>query len=145
MIKTEKAYQEALKKIEKDQNFLQQQKQSLMESAFTYEQIDNVLAPAISFNEQLKEQVAHYEHIKRGEFPPIFNMNEIGKSLIAYRIYIGMNQKELAAKLNVSPAQLSRDERNEYYGASVEKIQRVIDAMGMALTIKIGKPHSENL
>ncbi|WP_241156832.1 helix-turn-helix transcriptional regulator [Bacillus sp. FJAT-42376] len=40
-----------------------------------------------------------------------------------------MSQQDLANKLNVSPSQVSRDERNEYYGATFERIQSVMDAM----------------
>ncbi|MFD0958084.1 helix-turn-helix domain-containing protein [Paenibacillus chungangensis] len=42
-----------------------------------------------------------------------------------------MTQSELARKLEVSEAQVSRDERNEYYGATAEKIEAVMSAMGM--------------
>jgi hypothetical protein len=37
-----------------------------------------------------------------------------------------MNQQQLADKLGVS-----RDERNEYYGATIERIQDVMESMGM--------------
>lgn len=90
------------------------------------EQIKMAIDPLISFHEQLKEEIEHYEKIKRGSFNPIYKFTDIGKTLIAYRIYIGMSQAELAEKLGVSDSQVSRDERHEYYGATTEKIESVI-------------------
>lgn len=57
--------------------------------------------------------------------------------LTAYRIYLSMPQTELAKRLSVSEAQVSRDERNEYYGATTEKIEHVMKALGMKATINI--------
>ena len=57
--------------------------------------------------------------------------------MIVYRIYWGMAQAELAKKLGVTESQVSRDERHEYYGATTEKIETVMDAMGMKATINI--------
>ncbi|WP_168118571.1 SEC-C metal-binding domain-containing protein [Paenibacillus sp. HB172176] len=60
---------------------------------------------------------------------PTIKLIDIGKALVAYRIYTGISQQELAARLNVSEAQVSRDERHEYYGATKERIQEVMQAM----------------
>ncbi len=95
------------------------------------------IQPLISFHEQLKAEVEYYEKIKRGSFNPIYKFTDIGKTLIAYRIYLGMTQAELANKLGVSESQVSRDERHEYYGATTEKIETVMEAMGMKATINI--------
>jgi transcriptional regulator with XRE-family HTH domain len=40
-----------------------------------------------------------------------------------------MSQKELAERSGVSEAQVSRDERNVYHNITVERIQKVIDAL----------------
>lgn len=85
----------------------------------------------------LKAEVEYYERIKRGTFNPIYKFTDIGKTLIAYRIYLNMPQFELAKRLQVSEAQVSRDERNEYYGATTEKIENVMKALGMRATINI--------
>jgi len=50
---------------------------------------------------------------------------------------LGINQKELAQKLNVSEGQISKDERNEYHGVTLEKAQRILDALGVTLTTKV--------
>ncbi|MFS0728349.1 transcriptional regulator [Paenibacillus sp. 1P07SE] len=137
MIKNETAYQKAQDKLKQDKAFISNEKKRFEEMGLNEEQISMAIEPLISFHEQLKEEVEYYERIKRGSFNPIHKFTDIGKSLIAYRIYINMTQSELAKKLDVSEAQVSRDERNEYYGATTEKIENVMSAMGMKATINI--------
>ena len=61
----------------------------------------------------------------------------MGTLLIALRTANGLSQKDLAQKLDVSEAQVSRDERNEYHGITVERAKRVLDAMGETLTTRV--------
>ncbi|CAM4303049.1 transcriptional regulator [Paenibacillus alkaliterrae] len=137
MIKNETAYQKAIGKLKQDKEFIAKEKLRFKEMGLNDEQIDMAIEPLLSFHEQLKEEVEYYERIKRGSFNPILKFTDIGKSLIAYRIYMNMTQSELARKLEVSETQVSRDERNEYYGATTEKIEAVMSAMGMKATINI--------
>lgn len=137
MIKTESAYKQAVEKLKQDKAFIKEQIEKLEEMGLEADHIELAIQPYISFHEQLKEEVEYYEKIKRGEFAPVFNLLNIGKTLIAYRIYIGMSQQELAEKLGVSPSQVSRDERNEYFGATIERIQNVMEAMKMNSITKI--------
>ncbi|RWR06238.1 helix-turn-helix domain-containing protein [Siminovitchia fortis] len=137
MIKTESAYKQAVEKLKQDKIFIKEKREKLLEMGLEEDHIELAMQPYITFHEQLKEEVEYYEQIKRGEFGPVFNLQTIGKTLIAYRIYIGMSQQELAEKLGVSPSQVSRDEKNEYFGATIERIQSVMDAMGMISVTKI--------
>ncbi|QGQ94164.1 XRE family transcriptional regulator [Paenibacillus psychroresistens] len=137
MIKNETAYQKALEKLKQDKIFTTKEKVRFVEMGLNDEQVNMAVEPLISFHEQLKEEVEYYERVKRGLFNPIHKFTDIGKSLIAFRIYMNMTQSELAKKLEVSEAQISRDERNEYYGATTEKIEAVMSAMGMKATINI--------
>lgn len=137
MIKNESAYQKAVEKLKLDQEFINNEKNRFAEMGLNSEQIKMAIQPLLSFHEQLKSEVEYYEKIKRGSFNPIYKFTDIGKTLIAYRIYLGMTQSELANKLGVSEPQVSRDERHEYYGATTEKIETVMEAMGMKTTINI--------
>jgi len=137
MIKTESAYKKSLEKLQEDKTFIQKQKRTLEEMGLTSEQVEKALQPSITFHEQLKEEVTYYERIRRGEFEPIINLYNLGKTLISYRIYLGLSQQELADRLGISPSQVSRDERNEYYGATVERIQEVMEAMKLVSKTEI--------
>ena len=57
----------------------------------------------------------------------------VGRAQTAYEI----SQRELAKRLNVHESQVSRDERNEYFGVSVERAVKVLDALGVRLRTRI--------
>ena len=58
----------------------------------------------------------------------------IGRRLVQARIYRRMTQQELAAKLGITAQQVSRDERNEYHNAGIERIKKVMEALGLEMT-----------
>lgn len=137
MIKTEKEYKEAKERLEREFEELEQHELKMKKSGMTKSQIHLAIDPLASFAHQLKEEVDEYEKLKRGQFDIIENLNGLGHMLVALRIFKGMKQKELAKKLGVKEAQVSRDERNEYHGASIEKIQKVLEALGGRLRSKV--------
>lgn len=137
MIRNEREYQAMLERLEQDKLFIKTQEADLQSLGLSEEQVKRAMEPALSFHEQLKEEVAYYEKIRRGDFQAITRLPHIGRMLIALRIHRGMTQKELAGRLQVSEAQVSRDERNEYHGISLEKAQRVVEALGFSLISEV--------
>ncbi len=63
--------------------------------------------------------------------------------LIAARIANGVTQRELAERLGVSEAQVSRDERNEYHGITVDRAQRILDVLDEKVSARIEKREPE--
>lgn len=137
MIRTEKEYQEMLRRLDQDCEFIQKQREQLEQMNLTEEQINRAMEPALSFHEQLKEEVEYYERIKRGDFEALINLVGLEKLLIGIRISLGISQAELARRLGVSEAQVSKDERNEYHGISIEKAQRILNALNVTVTSRV--------
>ena len=137
MIKTEKEYQELVLKLENDLQFIELQREHFKNMDLTDEQVKKALEPSICFHEQLKEEVEYYEKIKRGEFTALENFDGMGRFLIGLRIYLGITQSELATRLEVAEAQISRDEKNEYHGASIEKVKRILEALSVTVSISL--------
>lgn len=137
MIRTESEYQECLKRLAQDREFIAKQKQALIDSGLSGEQVMRALEPALSFHEQLVEEVSWYERVKRRDFGTIHNLTGLGQWLIAVRIANGITQAELAKRLSVSESQVSRDERNEYHGITLERAQRILDALGEQVNIQL--------
>jgi DNA-binding XRE family transcriptional regulator len=102
----------------------------LKELKLAKEEIKRVLDPIQSFHLQLKEEVQSYERLKRGEFDEVRNFDGMGRLFVALRISQGMTQRELAERLGVHESQVSRDERNEYHGITLERANRLLDALG---------------
>ncbi len=137
MIKTEKEYLEAKKRLVQEFQAIANHQTKLKENGLNEDQIKLAIDPLASFAHQLKEEVEEYEQLRRGNFKVLENFYGIGRTLVALRIFKGLKQKDLAEKLGIKDSQLSRDERNEYYGASIEKIQKVLDALNVTLKTKI--------
>lgn len=137
MIKTEKEYLEAKSRLEQEYKTLEDHEKKMKAAGLNSEQMKLAIDPLITFTLQLREEVEEYEKLKRGQFDAFVNLSGLGRTLIALRIYKGMTQKELAEKLDVLEPQVSRDERNEYHGASIEKIQKVLNALNVTIKSEI--------
>ena len=129
MIKTETEYRLTKERIEQSKAAALRQREQLMAQGMTAEQIERVMEPMLTFQMQFVEEVQAYERIKNGDLSPIHNLNQIGLMLVALRIARGMTQKALAERLGVSESLVSRDEGNDYHGVSVERAQRILDAL----------------
>lgn len=135
MIKTEQEYKRSLEQLKHHERLLSEQRNELKEMGLTDEQIERGLSPARLFQERIRAEVEEYERYKSGDFDMTCTFDNIGRQLIAFRIYKGLSQAELAKRLGVSAPQVSRDERNEYGGASMEKVKQVLKALGMEVVI----------
>jgi hypothetical protein len=81
-------------------------------------------------------------HAGQGDFDELRNFEGLGRLLIALRVFQGLSQRELAEKLSVHESQVSRDERNEYHGVTVERANRILEALGAELrTTIVTTPH----
>lgn len=137
MIRSEKEYREAVERLRQDEEVLALQKEKLEGLGLSEEEVRRALEPMLSFRAQLEEEVEWYERVRRRDFGVIRDLSAVGTLLIALRIANGLSQRELAEKLGVSEAQVSRDERNEYHGITVDRAQRVLDAMNETLTSRV--------
>ena len=139
MIRNEQEYREAVRRMRDEADRLKQQKEKLKEMGLTREQTKRAMDPMMSFHEQLKEEVESYERLRRGEFEELWNFHGVGQLLVALRITQGISQRELAERLGVHESQVSRDERNEYHGVTVERAQRVLDALEVEVRSMVEK------
>ncbi|PTX53970.1 helix-turn-helix protein [Melghirimyces profundicolus] len=136
MIKTDAEYQKSLRQLEVQRKDIEQKEKFFREKGLTEEQTKIALEPLWAFYYNIEDEVRYYENVKKGKFSCSTNLKQVGHLLICYRIYKGITQKELADRLGVSPAQVSRDERNEYKGASSDKLQRVAEKLGIPLSVQ---------
>jgi transcriptional regulator with XRE-family HTH domain len=49
----------------------------------------------------------------------------------------GISQRQLARRLNLHESQVSRDERNEYFGITLERAVRILEALHVRLHTKV--------
>ncbi len=142
MIRTEREHRDALKRLQEDTRIIRKQREQMKSFGLKEAQIKKSMEPLISFHLQLKEEVEWYKQVKTGRFKPLKSIDQIGLLLIGVRIRSGLSQKQLAERLSVSEAVVSRDEKNEYHGITVDRAQKILNAMQVSIQISpknIGK------
>src|SRR5947207_3099181 len=137
MIRNEAEYQHGSARLEEERGRLAEHRERLKTTGLSDEEIKRVIDPIESFHLQLKEEAESYERLKRGEFDELDNLRGLGQLLISLRIAQGISQRELAKRLDVHESQVSRDERNEYFGITLERAIKVLDALNVRLHSRV--------
>ncbi|UYV12368.1 MAG: helix-turn-helix domain-containing protein [Phycisphaera sp.] len=137
MIRNESEYQKAVERAEAERQRFAEHEAAWREQGFTDEQIVKLREPLESFHLQLVEEIESYERLKQGQIDEFENLDGLRQVLIGLRIARGMSQRDLAKQLGVSETQVSRDERNEYHGVTVERAHRVLEALGVKLVTRV--------
>ena len=137
MIRSESEYQQAVARLEAERKRFAEHAKSWKKQGFTAAQVAKLREPLESFHLQLAEEVESYERLKRGQFGEFENLQGLGQVLIGLRIARGMTQRELARRMDADETAVSRDERNEYHGITVERAKKVLDALGVRLVTRV--------
>jgi hypothetical protein len=137
MIRNETEYQEALKRIADEKARLAQYAANWRAKGYGSDEVAALSEPLESFHLQLVEEVQSYERLKQGQFGEFENLQGLGQVLIGVRIARGMTQRQLAERLGVNETMVSRDERNEYHGITVDRARRVLEALGVRLVTRV--------
>jgi DNA-binding XRE family transcriptional regulator len=137
MIRNETEYKEAVARLGEERRRLTEHANRLKDTGLTPDEIKRVVDPMESFHLQFQEEVESYERLKRGEFDDLDNLRGLGPMLIALRIAQGISQRDLAKRLDVHESQISRDERNEYFGITLERAIKILDALNVRLKTKV--------
>ena len=86
-----------------------------------------------SQHEELAAEVEEYEVLQSGEINTFVadSWAEIPRLLIKARIALGLNHRDLAARLGVKEQQVQRWEASDYESATIGTIKQVIAALGV--------------
>ncbi len=140
MIRNEAEYQQARERLAAEKKRLDELADRLAAAGLGADERKRVLDPVVSFHQQLEEEVASYERLVRGDFGEVENLHGLGQMLIGLRIALGLSQRQLAERLGVHESQVSRDERNDYHGATIERVSRLLDALGVTARLRLDSP-----
>jgi hypothetical protein len=137
MIKTQREYEQSRQTLEEWRTSGERLRASLVAAGLSPEHVELAMAAHLTMQDQMEGELAWYDRARRGEIYPLPNLTSIGLSLIALRLAKGLTQRQLAERLGVNEAQVSKDERNEYHGISVGRAQRIIDALEGSVTLSV--------
>ena len=87
----------------------------------------------------LRDEVEEFEALKSGQRPVLEfdSFDQLPRGLISARIAAGMTQGDLARKLGIHEQQVQRYESTNYASASLRRVQDVIDALGVAVQLRV--------
>ena len=137
MIRTDREYRDALRRLDEARAVAEVQSRSLQASGLPTAHLELVMSPLAAMQEQIEGEISWYERARGGDIRPVGRLSDVGASLIALRIARGLTQRQLAERLGVNEAQVSKDERNDYRGITVERAQRVLDALDGSVTVTL--------
>ena len=86
--------------------------------------------------EDLSLEIRDYEALRSSKATTleIDDFNRLGDGLIQARVAKGMTQKQLAERLGVRPQQIQRYEKERYEGATLKRLNEVINALGVRVS-----------
>jgi transcriptional regulator with XRE-family HTH domain len=137
MIRSESEYREAVLQATKSFDRLNQYRSELECKGYSPDEVENALGPMLSLRADSLEEIRRYERIRSGDLSSFRSLRSIGQLLIAARIAAGLSQRQLANRLGNHESQVSRDEKNEYQGISIERASQILDALSVEVRLEV--------
>jgi transcriptional regulator with XRE-family HTH domain/Zn-dependent peptidase ImmA (M78 family) len=95
--------------------------------------------------DELREQLEEYEALRSGDRTvlEVNSFDELPRALIQARIASGMSQRDLGERLGLKEQQIQNYEATEYASASLERITKVVHALGITVRKDIFLPNTD--
>ncbi len=136
MIRTEKDYTAAIREHADMQDRLVRLRLSLQEQGYAEDVIADLMDSELAFARQIGSDIELYEQSSSRQFGTT-DWENIGLLLINLRIANRVKQRDLADRLGVDESVVSRDERNEYRGITVERAGRILQALDERVELSV--------
>jgi Helix-turn-helix len=131
-IGSDREYREAAERLEDLRRRVHGIRDDLARRGLDGDAVRLATAPQEAMADDIASEIELYQRLKAGDSTavPRYASDERGKALVCLRIVKGWSQRQLAEALGVSEAVVSRDERNDYRGISLEQYGKVVHALG---------------
>jgi ribosome-binding protein aMBF1 (putative translation factor) len=136
MLRTDRELEAMKVQLSRLNELYETQLADLKSKGLSEEQAKDSLSSSLTYAKQCQEEMGLYEKLKKGELPPAEHFSTRGKYFVAARIARGMTQRELAEQLGTKESAVSRDERNEYHGISMEKMDRLAAVLKLKVLVE---------
>lgn len=143
MIKSDREKARKLQEIKDCEKIIEQNRELLTRIGLPEEQISANIQPTIEIRDRIQMEVEEYDSLQSGKEPSATSIEGIGDLLVKLRIFQKLTQKALADKIGVDETQVSRDERNHYKGVSLERLLKVVTALGVNVEVTVHKQEEQ--
>lgn len=137
MIRSDSELRSAKAELKKKRSDLRAQREALKQKGANADVLGVALKPQEDAVDALVREIKVYESSRSGSFGELRNLSDFGRLLVSIRLASGLSQLELAKRLEVDPSQVSRDERTEYRGVTIERANKILEAMGADLRSRL--------
>ena len=92
-----------------------------------------------SVRDELRMQLDEYDTLRSGKHKVITvdSFSDLPRALIQARIAARLSQKQLAERLGLKEQQIQQYEATEYSSASLTRIQEILQALGVQVSLRI--------
>ena len=103
------------------------------------EEVDKLLREGKQVVVTVVDETKRYEDLRDGRIGrrELGSLLDLTTALVEARIVAGLTQKQLGERLDVEEQQIQRWEANLYSGVGVERLQEVVDALGMDIKVTV--------
>lgn len=128
MIKTDEEYNAARSQVSQSDLLIYQLRNDYLADGYTIEEASNLISASLTYIKMIKDDIKFYEMLKNKEFiPHPSHYSSYGHYLVAKRIYMGLSQSDLAARLNITTKELAKMEYNDYHGQDTTLIEAALN------------------
>jgi transcriptional regulator with XRE-family HTH domain len=136
MIRSEAEYKDAVARSRKSAEHLVAYREELSGKGLSTEEVERAVGLAVYLLDDMEGEIRRYERIKEGDLSGFKSLRDIGQLLIAARLARDYSQRDLAERLGVHESQVSRDERNEYQGISLERAAQLLEVLSIDVELR---------
>jgi transcriptional regulator with XRE-family HTH domain len=89
---------------------------------------------------QFKDEIKEYEDMIKAPFPEVLlihNLNKISRSIVRLRIARKITQEELAQRVGCKQSDISRLERDDYYGYTIGQLDKIMAGLGVKIELNL--------
>jgi uncharacterized protein (DUF433 family) len=108
-------------------------------STAVVEEVDKLLREGRQVVVTVVDETKRYKDLRDGSIGrrELGSLRDLATALVEARIVAGLTQKQLGERLEVEEQQIQRWEANLYSGVGVERLQEVVDALGMDVKVTV--------
>ncbi|TDX04023.1 helix-turn-helix transcriptional regulator [Kribbella sp. VKM Ac-2566] len=92
---------------------------------------------------EMDDEIAEYEALRSGAAPAatqVADLSELPRALVSARIASHLTQRDLAERLGLREQQIQRYEANDYAGASISRLEEVMQALNVTFRGEVSLP-----